>query len=206
MGLVRIEAPSVLPITVERMKARLRVDHAFDDTLIEELIGEATDYCEGPEGFLARALVTQTWELVLDEFPDNEIRIPLPPLQEVVSVTYDDGDGIAQVLDTSEYTVDTSNQESGYGWILPVSSGSWPSTFDGINAVRIRFVAGYPATDDSPPDLRGNIPGSIISAISLLVGSMYEHREDIVVGQAASRIPRNAEDLLRRKRMHLGMA
>lgn len=203
MALRLITAPTVFPVTLAEAKAHLRVDHSTDDDLINLYIEASTAYCDGPEGFLGRAIVTQTWELVIDEFPDNEIKIPLPPLQSVTSVTYDDADGTEQVVSSSDYTVDAVSEP---GWVIPESDGSWPDTFEGINAVRIRFVAGYAPTSDSPPDLRGNIPHSIKAAILLLVGSQYAHREENVIGTIVQPLDWGADALLRRHRMHLGMA
>lgn len=203
MALRRITAPAVKPVSLVEAKAHLRVDHSNDDTFIAALIESATAYCDGPEGFLGRALVTQTWELVLDEFPINEIKIPLPPLQSLVHVKYDDVAGDEQEVNFSVCSVDSVSEP---GWVLPECSGAWPATFEGINAVRIRFIAGYAPSSDSPPDLTANIPGSIKAAILLLIGAMYEHREQTIVGQAAMEMPWGADQLLRRHRMHLGMA
>lgn len=202
MALRLITAPTVEPVTLVEAKAHLRVDHSDDDTLIGLLIESARHYIDGPEGFLGRAIITQTWELVLDEFPTNEIRIPLPPLQSVTSVIYDDADGNEQTVDAADYAVDTASEP---GWVVPSTAG-WPTVFEGINAVRIRFVAGYAPSIDSPPDLRANVPGSIKAALLLLIGALYEHREQTIVGQATTELPWGAEHLLRRHRMHLGMA
>lgn len=203
MALRLITAPTVQPLTLAEVKEHCRVNHSYDDATLQLYLEAATAYVDGPEGFLGRALVTQTWELVLDEFPENEIKIPLPPLQSVTSVTYDDASGIEQVVDSDDYTVDAVSEP---GWVLPESSGAWPATFEGINAVRIRFVAGYAPTEDSPPDLRANVPFSIKAAILLTIGSLYEHRETVVVGGVVTQLPWGAEQLLRRHRIQLGLA
>lgn len=200
MALRLITAPAVEPMTLAEVKAHLRVDDTDDDALIELYIKAATAYVDGEDGFLGRALVTQTWELVIDEFPENEIMIPLPPLQSVSSVKYDDGAGVEQTA--SNYTVDDASEP---GWIVPDTSG-WPSTFDGINAVRIQFVAGYLPNSDSPPDLAANVPGSIKAAMLLLIGAAYANREQTVVGVISTQLPWGVEQLLRPYRVQLGMA
>lgn len=106
--------------------------------------------------------MTQTWDLVLDAFPAGEIRLPLPPLQSVTSVTYTDTDGASQTLDAGQYTVDTANAR-----IVPVSS--WPSTKAVPAAVVIRYVCGYGAA--------AAVPASIKAAILLLTGDLFENRE-----------------------------
>lgn len=202
MALRLITAPAVEPISLAEAKAHLRVDHTDEDAMIATYIHAATSFVDGENGFLGRALVTQTWELVVDAFPTNEIKIPLPPLQEIVSVIYDDSVGDAQTFaDTSYYVDDVSEP----GWVIPVTSG-WPSTIDAINAVRIRFIAGYPPGTDSPVDLAANVPGSIKAALLLHVGALYAHRETVVVGQTATALPWGAEQLLRPFRVQLGMA
>lgn len=200
MALRLITAPVVEPISLSEAKAHLRVDHTADDTLIGTYIAAARTDCEE---WTARAFVTQTWELVLDKFPADEILIPRPPLQSVTSIKYDDAEGIEQTLATTEYLADTASQP---GWVVPVVGG-WPgSTFEGINSVRIRYVAGY-LMPDSPADLTSAIPASIKAAILVHLGRLYENREDVVVGTNATAMPiGTAEYLLRPFRVALGMA
>lgn len=201
MAIRLITPPAAAPITLTEAKTHLRVDHSADDALISGLILASTGYCEK---FTARAFVTQTWELVLDEFPSNEILIPLPPLQSVTSVKYDDANGFEQTVSSLEYTVDDVSEP---GWVVPSTAG-WPTAlFEGINAVRIRFVAGFAPGTDSPVDLAANVPQSIKAAILLHIGQLYDQREDIVVGTIVNKVPTGGiEHLLRQYRVALGMA
>jgi len=202
MALRLITAPAAEPLTLTEAKAHLRVDHTDDDILISALIAASRGYCEQ---WTARAFITQTWELMIDEFPeDGDIMIPMPPLQSVTSVKYDDGDGVEQTLSATDYDVDNVSQP---GWVVSATSG-WPtSTFDGINSVRVRFVAGYEPGTDSPIDLAANVPQSIRAAILLHVGQLYENREDIIVGAVVNKMPTGGiEHLLRQYRVALGMA
>lgn len=202
MALRLITVPAVEPLTLAEAKAHLRVDHTDEDSLIQTYISAATSYVDGENGFLGRALVTQTWELVLDEFPAEEIKIPLPPLQSIDSIKYDDSAGVEQTLDPSEYEADTVSVP---GWVVPIPSG-WPTTIDAINSVRIRFTAGYAPSSDSPPDLTANVPGAIKAALFLTIGSLYAHRERVAAGQIVTQLPWGAEQLLRPYRVYLGMA
>lgn len=201
MALRLITGPAVEPVTLDRVKEHLRVDHSYDDLLISTYIQGARIFAEQ---FTARAFVTQTWELVLDEFPTNEILIPLPPLQSVTSIKYDDSSGLEQTLATSEYDVDTASEP---GWVVPVSTG-WPTgIWDGINVVRIQFVAGYNPSNDSPPDLAANIPASLKNCILLHTGLLYAQRESNVIATIANKIPEGGiMHLLRQYRVALGMA
>jgi uncharacterized phiE125 gp8 family phage protein len=198
-----ITPPTVMPLTLEETKTHLRVDHSDDDERITAYIAAATAYVDGEYGFLGRALVTQTWELVLDTFPTNEIRIPLPPTQSIESVKYDDSAGIEITMPSTDYTADLASEPA---WILPPANTAWPTVFTGINSVRIRFVAGYPASTDSPPDLRANIPASIKQAMLLQIGSWYDHREDHVIGTTSAPVPNPASLLLRPHRVVIPFA
>lgn len=168
MALKLITAPTVEPVTLEQAQAQLRNTSSSDETMIEMLITVARQHVEG---MLHRALITQTWDLYLDAFPCHEIRIPLPPLQSVTHVKYDDENGDEQTWSDDDYTVDTVNQP---GWVLPVEGVPWPTTFNGVNTVRVRFVAGYPPdTGDSPADQRANVPGPIKQAILLGIRELW---------------------------------
>lgn len=198
MGLRLITPPAEYPVTLTEMKQHLRVDSTDQDSLIQTYIQAAVDY---GEQFTGRAFIDQTWELVLDEFPEHEIQIPKPPLIEIVSVKYDDTTGFETLIASTDYTVDTSNY---YGWLVPNDGTSlWPTTFDAINAVRIRFRAGY-LDNDSPPEQ--NVPFEIRAAIMLMTGMFFENREDLVVGDVVNKLPLPAETLLRKYRVLLGFA
>lgn len=166
---LKLITPAADPIvSLEDMKAHLRVDHADDDTLIEGLIKAATSYFDGWSGILGRALIAQTWELTIDRFPPCEMKLPLGPLMSVTSVKYDDADGIERILDAEAYDIDKASEP---GWVLPVNG--WPATASAINAVRVRFVAGFgeQATD---------APEAIRLAIKLHVQTNYDPLESAI--------------------------
>lgn len=194
MSIRLITPPPVLPLTLDEAKLHLRVDNTEEDSLITGYIAAATAFADGEYGFLGRALVTQTWELVLDAFPVHEIKVPLPPLQSVDAIKYDDPQGNEQVVATTAYWVDSASEPA---WIVPATAG-WPTAvLDAVNAVRVRFTAGFDPSTDSPPDLRANIPQSIKQALLLQVGQFYAQREDISIGLMANKLSFGAEQLLR---------
>lgn len=190
-----VTEPASEPVSLTEAKRHLRVDYTDDDDLIAIFIKAARQHAETYTG---RAFIDQTWELTLDEFPDNEIQILKPPLIEVESVKYDDAAGDEQTLsDGLDYTVDLASEP---GWIVPTDQ-TWPTTFDGINAVRVRFRAGY--VGGSPE--AETVPNDLKAAILLYVGTLYANRETVVIG-AATKLPWASEQLLRLHRFHLGIA
>lgn len=202
MALTRVTAPTVTPLTLAEVKKHLRVSSTDQDDLITIYLKAATDYVDGEWGFLGRCIVTQTWRLTIDEFPDGEIKLPLPPLQSVTSVKYDDSAGVEQTVSSSDYYVDSASEP---GWVVPVANVSWPTTLDAVNAVRIEYVAGYPADSSSPPDLTANIPFNIKAGLLLLIANMFEHREENIA-DTINKLPFGADILLRRHKIDKSMA
>lgn len=174
MALKLITAPATEPVTSTEAKSQLRVDTTADDTLIGTLITAARAHVEN---HLRRALITQTWELVLDAFPvGNTLRLPLPPLVSVTSIKYTDEDGNEGTFSSSAYEVDT---DSTVGRVRLKSGETWPSeTLAAVNGVRVRYVAGYGAASA--------VPQPIKQAILLLIGTLYENREGTLVAQGVT--------------------
>jgi uncharacterized phiE125 gp8 family phage protein len=196
MRILRTVAPTSPVVDLDVMKAHLKVDHDDDDDVISAMVLAATGALEGPRNEYRRVLMPQTWQITLDAFPTAAIEIPVLPLIEVVSVTYDDADGAPQVVDAGDYYVDAVDPD--HGWIVPAGSFEWPATLDGINAVRISVRAGYERTDSttSPPSLVSDVPEEIIAAVKLLAAHYYRNREAVIVG-TVSELPLGVQHLLR---------
>jgi uncharacterized phiE125 gp8 family phage protein len=170
MGLTLITPPAAEPISASEAKASpsLRVSASTDDTDITMLIKAARIQAEN---YTLHALVTQTLELVLDAFPTGGIELPMPPLQSVTSIKYIDDDGVEQTLGASLYSVDTDTIP---GLITPAYDETWPTDVrDQINAVRVRYVAGFGAASDVPEDIR--------TWIKMRVGTLYDNPQAVVL-------------------------
>lgn len=171
-SLTRTVAPTLEPMTLQEAKDHLKVDTTDEDSLIEPLITAVRQHVEGRDGWLGRALLTQTWEWRLDRFPTGRswkdaLRVPLPPLQSVTSIQYVDTAGATQTWSPSLYNVSTYSQP---GRIAPAFGQVFPSTQTVIDAVTVTFVAGYGA---NPED----IPGPILAALKLMIGDLYCNRD-----------------------------
>ena len=181
------------------MKSQSRVDFDDDDTLIEDvIIPAATLHVDGKDGWLQRALIDQTWDLHLPEFPASEITIPLPPLIEVVELVYRDEDGVEQTISPSNYSIDESGSNAK---LVRKSDYCWPTTDNEANPVRLRFRAGYVDTGNSP--VSGEVPAPIKAGILLYGATLYANRETLVIGQSVVELPWAAEELLKRYRVYI---
>lgn len=192
MAVTVVIPPTREPVDIEGAdgaKAHLRVDGIDEDGQISAIITAAREFCED---FQARAFVTQTLELTLDAWPAGScIKIPRPPLQSVVSVTYTDKDGVDATWDPSNYVVDAKSQP---GRIALAYGKSWPSvTLQPVNGVTIRYVAGY---GDA-----AKVPKKIRQAMLLLVGHWNEHREAVLTGTISKEIELAATALLNQGRI-----
>lgn len=184
MVLVPVSAPAIEPILRAEAKLHLRIDHADEDNLIDSLASTARRHTELT--ILHRALLTQTWDYYLNEFPGSGIiSIPLPPLQGISSIKYKDKDGVEATLSASKYIVDTQSEP---GRASLAYGESWPSfTPYPVNPIKITFVAGWTKAEDVPLEIR--------QAILLLVGHFYKNRE-LSTEQALNIVPMAYDSLL----------
>lgn len=172
MTLEVVTPPASEPVSLESAKLFLRLaadetpsSHP-EDSLITAWIKSARGQVERYTG---RRLVTQTLRLTLDSFPDD-ILLPVSPVQEIVSVTYVDGDGTTQTLAADQYFLDDASSPP---WLVRAAGSEWPTVEEVANAVRVTFVAGYDA-DVSPPE---EIPQEYVAAMLALIGRSYAYRE-----------------------------
>ncbi|MBV9548273.1 MAG: phage head-tail connector protein [Alphaproteobacteria bacterium] len=162
MSLELTTPPATKPVTLAEAKAWLRVESGADeDDLIASLIPAARARAEAHTG---RAFVTQHWTLWRDHAASC-IAIPLPPLQDVSSVTVYAPDDGATVLSSGDYTVDMPGSR--------LLLKTMPFNLRPINAVAIAFTAGY---GDA-----GDVPSPISQAILQIISTLYEHRGGDVV-------------------------
>ena len=185
-------SPTIQPVSLAQTKAHLKVDHSDEDDLIEALIDTAVAHFEGYDGVLGQCLLTQTVTVSYDRFGgDAKLRIPVSPLQSVV-VSYYDTDNVQQTYAAANYALHT---DSIGPYITRVSGiGAYPAAYERDDAVTITCTAGY-------GDTVADIPAPIISALLLLIGHLYENREQVTTGQL-SNLPMGIDTLLFQYRRH----
>lgn len=188
MGLKVETPPAVTPVTLEEAQRQARgVFIGQDDPeagLWSDIwIPAATARAES---FQSRAYITTEYRLTIDWCWPEAICLPRAPVQSVDAVTYVDEDGATQTLDPAEYQFDL-NAEPVY--IRPAWNKSWPNTRSQLATVQVVFTAGY---GDEPAD----VPAKFRAAVLLMAASLYEYREEVVVGTITATMPKSAENLL----------
>lgn len=181
MTLKLITAPATEPVTLAEAKVHLRCGDG-EDALLGVLIQAAREHAEHQIG---RALITQTWERVIDAFPAAEIELGMPPVSSVAQITYTDTAGTEQTMSAADYSLDA---DTAPGWVLPAVNTEWPDTLDTASAVRVRFVCGYGAASA--------VPAAIKSWMLLRIGTLYKLREEVVTGKSLAEIPGGYVDRL----------
>lgn len=164
---ILITAPTIPVLTAAEVKSLLGNVADEDNATIDSLVAAVTAQIDAASGgYLDRALRPQTWEYRLEEFPtdSDEIRLPFPPVTEVVSVKYDDvnGDEQALVLDTDYRVFGLGDlSPTGRQRVWPIYNGAWATARADVEPIRIRYTSGYAKT---PNDL---MPQAIKQAVAL---------------------------------------
>src|SRR3972149_2882421 len=101
MSLILLTAPTAEPIHRTEVKLHLRVDDTVDDVAIDALSRAAREKVESDT---RRQLISATWQLRLDEFPDHDmIELRICPVVSVSSLKYVDTAGTEQTLAVADY-------------------------------------------------------------------------------------------------------
>ncbi len=176
------------PITLESIKDHLRIERGetiYDD----ELKGLRSAAVEMAQNITGRKLMSQTWKVYLDDWPDKEyVELPYSPLQTVDStgIVYTNSTNDSTTFGSTAWSEDTVSEP---GRVVLENDEDWPTdVLHQNNTIEITFDCGYSATSD--------IPESIIHACKLMIGHWFEQREDTLTGQELKQVPFASEALL----------
>jgi uncharacterized phiE125 gp8 family phage protein len=184
MPLILTTPPAAEPASLAEAKAHLRVTHADDDVYISRLISAARRAVEGATGL---RLMPQNWSLFADRWPDDpSLSLQTAPVSSITDIiTYGEDDTPATV-DPAHYYLDHASRPA-----RAVLRDGRPPPHGGrpVNAIEVRFTAGFAAAADVPEDLR--------QAILLTVAHWFDHRGD---GEGGA-LPLAANELIRALRI-----
>lgn len=163
MPLILLAGPAEEPVTLADARAQLRLDGTEENALVTALIAAARAALEAET---RRALMTQSWRLVLDAWPQGAVRLPLAPLQAVIAVAIAGADGTMSTLDPESYDVAPAGDAPR---LMPKAGAAWPQPALRLGGIAIDFTAGYAGAEEVPPPLR--------QALLMLVAHWFEDRE-----------------------------
>lgn len=171
MAAILLAGPLVEPLTLAEAKAFLRVEHDEDDALITTLIAAARAAIEARTG---RALMSQSWRMVLDSWPaEGRIAVTPAPLRAIAAVRVYGDDGLAQELDAGSFVSNTAAAPGVIGFI------PWNVVAPGraVAGIEIDVTCGY-------GDAAADVPAPLRQAVRLLLAHFYEYRGPLAAPEA----------------------
>jgi uncharacterized phiE125 gp8 family phage protein len=175
MPSILLSGPALEPISLDEAKAFLKVEMADDDDVIAALIAGARVHVEAQT---RRALITQSWRLVRDAWPDDgRIEVLLTPLQAVTGVRIYRIDGTTQSLDASSFVVQQGAAPGVLSFNAPPPAPGRP-----ICGIELDVTVGY-------GDAAADVPAALRQAIRMLVAHWYDNRGVIAVGGTLAVLP-----------------
>jgi uncharacterized phiE125 gp8 family phage protein len=173
MFLKLVTPATELPLTLDEVKAHLRMDGTDEDDYITLLLKSAVQQAQN---FTNRQIMPATFQLYLDRLPSS-VPLPRPPFAEITSFKATDDAGQEVVFEETDYTL----TETEHTTIRGIADSGWYASC--YSDIKITYKAGYATADAVPEDIK--------SALLLMIGSMYENRED-----KTERFPKASESML----------
>lgn len=178
---------TVEPVSVDELKDHDKIQTGDEDHLIALYITAARQLAENRTG---RQLCPATLECKLEEFPADEIKIPLSPLMDtsLLAITYLDTSGTVQILGSTIYEIDVVNDPPR---IRLAYNNTWPDVQDSRYPITITFRAGYPRSTVIGESM---VPEAIREWIRMRATGMYNQRGSLTDMPSLSEIPRDHLD------------
>ena len=177
----QLTQPATEPLSYSDVKAYLRLNDDSEEAFVTSLITVARQIVEGQ---IWRPLISQTWAMQFDysEIGTNIYNINKAPLLSVTDVKYYDENDTLQTLAASQYEVDIYGSPARFRLI------NVPKLKDRMNAMQLNFTCGYTNA--------AAVPSPIKQAMYLIIGHLYENRQDVVTGTQVHQIPDSSKYLL----------
>ena len=186
MSAILLTAPAIEPLTLDEAKAYLRVETSDDDDVIGALIAGARIHVEAQT---RRALITQSWRISADCWPENGRLTVLPaPLQTLTAVRIYDFEGMPHDVDTQAFVLDKGAS------VLAFAPWAVPAPGRVAAGIELDVVVGYGAA-------AADVLEPLRQAIRLLVAHWYENRGITTIGHEVAVLPSTVAALIAPYRM-----
>ncbi len=172
-----LSGPAAEPVSLDDARAFLRMDDTAEDGLISTLVTAARLHVEGITG---RALISQSWRVVLDGWPpDRTVRLPVAPLLSLTAITAYDVAGTGTDVSLDGIQADATATPPLV--LLPADFDPGPVLRE-RQGIEIDYVAGY------GPD-SADVPALLRQAVLLLVAYWFENRDSVIIAGSGTVIP-----------------
>ena len=181
MSLTLNSPPASEPLSLDDMKAHLRLTTSDDDNSVSQLLVAARHALEARAGL---AFMTQAWTFRLDRNRVEhmgDVLLPISPIKSIDAVRVVMSDGQAVDVSDDQYSVQAGTiGRVKFNTALPVNTQP-------LSSIEIDFTAGHDTINLIPAELR--------HAIRLLAAHFYENRESASEARVFS-IPRAIDALI----------
>jgi uncharacterized phiE125 gp8 family phage protein len=175
---ILVSSEADLPLDLNFLRDYLKIDNTSEDDLLTAFLQTATKCFED---ITNRTVITKTYKVLLDcWFYCFEIKKSV--LQEILSVTYFDADGVEQTVDSSDYYV---TESATYSKLVFIDGFEFPALRGRLQDITINFKVGY--GDDAC-----SIPNDIKTALMAHVAAMYFNRGDCIDDTCSNLLPPQA--------------
>jgi uncharacterized phiE125 gp8 family phage protein len=181
MSAIPLVPPAGEPLSLAEARQFLRVEHDDDDAVITALIAAARAHVEA---LTRRALLTQTWRIVLDAWlAHGRIAPRIGPLQTLLAARVFDASGVAHALEVESFVVDAAaNVIAAPCWALPAPGRS-------VAGIELDVICGFGA-------LASDVPADLIHALKILLAHWYDNRGLAPAGGGAASQPAGLHALI----------
>jgi uncharacterized phiE125 gp8 family phage protein len=160
-----ITPPTEEAIDIDNARDFLGIEGTDSDIRIDALIKSARIEFENSRGC---AMISSTWEIVLNEFPCRDLRIPMlnefpcrdlriPMLISVTSIKYLDSAGVEKTLADTVYRYTAAGIDGGIGRVQLRYGQVWPTVYPERDSVKVRYLAGWATATAVPEPIKDGI-------------------------------------------------
>lgn len=168
---------SLIIVSMEEAMEHSRITDSYDEVVIQGCLDAAHDLVQK---WLNRKLYPTTIVGQIENF-NSKIILPYPPIQSVVSVTATDMNDEEVTLDEGvDWKYNSVTETIKFIGDLTSKRNYTDFTFN--------YTAGY--------DAGCPVPDAIKHAIKMTFATLYENREDTVIGASVNDVPLNARRVL----------
>lgn len=199
--------PTEQPLSIQEVKAHLKITHNDDESYIQRLIEASTRYCEET---LNISLITQQRATFYDQissshkdvwwsgarlgsiselFEDPEfLELRGGPVNSIVKFETFDEDAVATEWDASNYYLSASAVSNiPPARVVRKTGSTWPIADRRIDGIKITHLDGFGADWNT-------IPMDVRHGLQMLIGHWYANRETVLTKISSKRIEFGVKD------------
>lgn len=160
-------------VSLDEAKEHSRITDSDDDDVVQGKLDAAHDMIQQ---WLRRKLQPTT-VVGVEENYSPEIMLPFPPITAINSIDAEDANGDLVTIPVEDYKFDDV-----------IGSVRIKTSYKQHSRFRINFTCGYPV---------GKCPKAVQHGIKMAFATLYEYREDSVVGTQINDVPITARNIIK---------